>query len=131
MAGVALDVAAERLKGAETLTEAVEGGESDQSEPSYSGRFARKNLTGMFNFEGGGQTPDIPRVGGLDGKGGFPVIMHGNETVIDHTKGQQTASAPTVNNTYVTIQVKQKQTGPEIEKIIQRINVQNRRKPGG
>ena len=28
------------------------------------------------------------RAGGVDGKGGFPAILHPNETVIDHTKGQ-------------------------------------------
>jgi tape measure domain-containing protein len=38
------------------------------------------------SFDGGGFTPDIPRTGGLDGKGGFYAVMHGNEEVIDHTK---------------------------------------------
>ena len=28
------------------------------------------------------------RSGGIDGRGGFPAILHPNETVIDHTKGQ-------------------------------------------
>jgi hypothetical protein len=28
------------------------------------------------------------RAGGIDGRGGFPAILHPNETVIDHTKGQ-------------------------------------------
>ena len=39
-------------------------------------------------FEGGGYTGMGARAGGLDGKGGFPAILHPNETVIDHTKGQ-------------------------------------------
>jgi tape measure domain-containing protein len=39
-------------------------------------------------FEGGGYTGSGSRAGGLDGKGGFPAILHPNETVIDHTKGQ-------------------------------------------
>jgi methyl coenzyme M reductase beta subunit len=34
----------------------------------------------------------------VDGKGGFPAILHPNETVVDHTKGQQTG-AVTVNLT--------------------------------
>jgi hypothetical protein len=37
---------------------------------------------------GGGYTGLGARAGGVDGKGGFPAILHPNETVIDHTKGQ-------------------------------------------
>lgn len=39
-------------------------------------------------FEGGGFTGIGPRSGGVDGRGGFPAILHPNETVIDHAKGQ-------------------------------------------
>jgi len=35
-------------------------------------------------FEGGGYTGNAPRAGGLDGKGGFPALLHPNETVVDH-----------------------------------------------
>ena len=38
--------------------------------------------------DGGGFTGFGARAGGVDGKGGFPAILHPNETVIDHTKGQ-------------------------------------------
>lgn len=38
--------------------------------------------------DGGGYTWDGPRSGGLDGKGGQLMMMHPNETVIDHSKGQ-------------------------------------------
>ena len=41
-----------------------------------------------MNGEGGGFTGMGVRAGGIDGKGGFPAILHPNETVIDHTKGQ-------------------------------------------
>ena len=41
------------------------------------------------SFDGGGFTGMGSRSGGVDGKGGFPAILHPNETVIDHTKGQQ------------------------------------------
>lgn len=41
----------------------------------------------ITSFDGGGMTPNIPRSGGVDGKGGFPAILHGNEEIIDHTKG--------------------------------------------
>ena len=44
--------------------------------------------------EGGGFTGFGNRTGGLDGRGGFPAILHPNETVIDHTKGQQMAQQP-------------------------------------
>jgi hypothetical protein len=40
------------------------------------------------SFEGGGFTGMGARAGGIDGKGGFPAILHPNETVVDHTKGQ-------------------------------------------
>lgn len=40
------------------------------------------------SFDGGGFTGMGSRSGGVDGKGGFPAILHPNETVIDHTKGQ-------------------------------------------
>ena len=39
------------------------------------------------SFEGGGYTGMGARAGGVDGKGGFPAILHPNETVIDHTQG--------------------------------------------
>ena len=40
------------------------------------------------SFEGGGFTGRGARAGGLDGKGGQMHLLHPNETVIDHTKGQ-------------------------------------------
>ena len=42
----------------------------------------------LFDAEGGGYTGMGVRAGGVDGRGGFPAILHPNETVIDHTKGQ-------------------------------------------
>jgi hypothetical protein len=39
-------------------------------------------------YEGGGYTGMGARAGGVDGKGGFPAILHPNETVIDHNQGQ-------------------------------------------
>lgn len=43
----------------------------------------------LMPFDGGGSTGNGPRSGGVDGKGGFPAILHPQETVIDHTKGQR------------------------------------------
>ncbi|MEC8755585.1 MAG: hypothetical protein VXX72_08135, partial [Pseudomonadota bacterium] len=37
-----------------------------------------------FSYAGGGYTGNAPRSGGVDGKGGFPAILHPQETVIDH-----------------------------------------------
>jgi hypothetical protein len=50
------------------------------------------------SFDGGGFTGYGPRSGGVDGKGGFMAVMHPNETVIDHTKGQSTGGSKIVNN---------------------------------
>ena len=47
-------------------------------------------MIGMLSFDGGGFTGSGSRSGGMDGKGGFPAMLHPNETVIDHTKGQTT-----------------------------------------
>lgn len=44
--------------------------------------------TPVPKLEGGGFTGYGPRSGGIDGRGGFPAILHPNETVVDHTRGQ-------------------------------------------
>ncbi|WP_434619838.1 hypothetical protein [Tabrizicola sp. M-4] len=41
---------------------------------------------GVKSMDGGGDTGNGPRSGGVDGKGGFWAILHPQETVIDHTK---------------------------------------------
>jgi|5_EtaG_2_1085323.scaffolds.fasta_scaffold09926_4 hypothetical protein len=67
------------------------------------GGFGKGGLREGFNalfgtsFDGGGFTGLGNRAGGIDGKGGFPAILHPNETVIDHTKGQQVAQAQPVS----------------------------------
>lgn len=43
---------------------------------------------GLFSFDGGGYTGSGARSGGMDGKGGFMAMLHPNETVLDHTRGQ-------------------------------------------
>ena len=40
-----------------------------------------------FSYEGGGFTGYGARSGGVDGRGGFPAILHPNESVIDHHRG--------------------------------------------
>ena len=51
----------------------------------------------MSSFAGGGYTGYGARAGGVDGKGGFPAILHPNETVVDHTMGD--GAGVTVNQT--------------------------------
>lgn len=55
---------------------------------------------GLDSFDGGGYTGSGMRSGGVDGKGGFPAILHPNETVIDHSKGQSESSTQSVSVNY-------------------------------
>jgi len=54
---------------------------------SFIGAFTGSG-TSVPSADGGGFTGMGSRSGGIDGKGGFPAILHPNETVLDHTKGQ-------------------------------------------
>ena len=60
------------------------------------GLYAGK-VSGLASFDGGGYTGDGPRIGGVDGGGGLYAIVHPQETVVDHTKGQNLGSSVTVN----------------------------------
>lgn len=53
----------------------------------------------MLSFDGGGSTGRGPRSGGVDGKGGFMAVLHPNETVVDHTKGQSVGGSAAVHVT--------------------------------
>ena len=53
-------------------------------------------LEAFMSFDGGGYTGSGARAGGLDGKGGFMAMLHPNETVLDHSKGQGAAQPITV-----------------------------------
>jgi hypothetical protein len=52
------------------------------------------------SMDGGGFTGYGSRAGGMDGKGGFLAMLHPNETVIDHTKGQTGGAAVVVNQSF-------------------------------
>jgi hypothetical protein len=70
------------------------------SSSSFFGNIKSFFGTDVPSGDGGGFTGYAARTGGIDGKGGFPAILHPNETIIDHTKGQQMGmSAPSVNFT--------------------------------
>jgi hypothetical protein len=64
---------------------------------------ATKIFSSLPSFDGGGYTGMGIRAGGIDGKGGSLAVVHPNETVIDHTKGQAIQSAPTVNFNISTV----------------------------
>ena len=59
-------------------------------------------ISGLFSADGGGYTGMGARSGGLDGKGGFMAVLHPQETVVDHTRGQRLGSSVsiTVNQTF-------------------------------
>jgi len=58
-------------------------------------------LGSLLSFDGGGYTGAGPRSGGMDGRGGFMAMVHPNETVVDHTKGQR-AGGTVINITIPT-----------------------------
>ena len=61
------------------------------------------NISPFGSFDGGGHTGNGPRSGGLDGKGGFMAMLHPQETVIDHTRGQSSGSSMSVHNSFQII----------------------------
>lgn len=58
----------------------------------------------MPSFAGGGFTGPGSRSGGVDGRGGFPAILHPNETVVDHTRGQGEAPVNVTINVSTGVQ---------------------------
>lgn len=59
------------------------------------------------SFQGGGFTGYGSRSGGIDGKGGYPAILHPNESVIDHTKNSGQNEVTVVQNINITTGVQQ------------------------
>ncbi|WP_440466870.1 phage tail tape measure protein [Pseudomonas sp. YH-1] len=55
---------------------------------------------GAYGFDGGGYTGNSPRLGGVDGKGGFMAILHPQETVIDHTKPSRMQGGNSTSNVF-------------------------------
>jgi hypothetical protein len=75
-------------------------------------------LSGLFSFDGGGYTGSGPRAGGLDGKGGYLAMLHPQETVIDHTKGQR-APGGVVNNYSVVVNATDNASKADLAKAVQ------------
>lgn len=74
-------------------------------------------LRGLLSFDGGGDTGNAPRSGGLDGKGGFLAIMHPKERVTDltQTRSGGRGGAPPVINFAVDARGAQRGVAEEIE----------------
>ncbi|WP_291015017.1 hypothetical protein [Hydrogenophaga sp.] len=51
-------------------------------------------ISSLLSFDGGGYTGSGSRAGGMDGRGGFVAMLHPNETVVDHSKGQGASGQP-------------------------------------
>jgi hypothetical protein len=71
--------------GIQGLVNAALGGISFGGPSSFAGSPFR---FGGPSFDGGGYTGVGSRSGGMDGKGGFLAMLHPDETVLDHSKGQ-------------------------------------------
>nr|WP_309504278.1 hypothetical protein [uncultured Roseovarius sp.] len=90
---------------------------------------------GFMSFDGGGFTGGGSRTGGVDGRGGFPAILHPNETVVDHTKAANSNSGGggttvQINNYAGDTETRQRrQSGPNGETII--IDVVNKSAASG
>lgn len=51
----------------------------------------------LSSFAGGGYTGDGARSGGMDGQGGYLAMLHPQESVIDHAKGQSMGGGTSIN----------------------------------
>lgn len=81
--------------------------------PAQAGMASTAGLAkALASFEGGGFTGTGSRTGGIDSRGGFLSILHPNETVIDHTKGQGMGGVTIVNN------IDASGAGPEVDQKI-------------
>ena len=81
-------IATQAAPAAALVSLATAGGNSAPAVAGMGTAFSAARAMSLATFEGGGFTGMGARAGGIDGKGGFPAILHPNETVIDHTKGQ-------------------------------------------
>jgi len=108
---------------ANVITGATSGREAlRQFLASMSRTFANRAFAALFgNFfavpsmavpslEGGGFTGSGPRTGGVDGRGGFPAILHPNETVIDHTRGHSAPASSVVVHQTINVTTGVQQT---------------------
>lgn len=87
------------------------------------GGFLSGLLGGMFggapSFDGGGLTGNGARAGGVDGKGGFPAILHPREAVVDIAKGQSTGGGVielrVASDPSVIVEISRNETGRQVK----------------
>lgn len=73
------------------------------------------NIAGMLgSFEGGGYTGSGPRTGGLDGRGGYMAMIHPDESIIDHRRGN--SGAPGGNMTTINVTVQGGGNAPDVRR---------------
>jgi hypothetical protein len=87
-AGAMTAIATASAPAAALVSLATAGGNSAPAVAGMGTAFATSRAMSLASFDGGGFTGMGARSGGMDGKGGFPAILHPNESVIDHTRGQ-------------------------------------------
>lgn len=91
-------------------------------------------MTPVASAEGGGFTGMGSRSGGVDGRGGFPAILHPNETVVDHTRGQGTGGVNVTLNISTgvsqTVRAEIAQLMPQIAAATKQAVVDARRRGG-
>jgi uncharacterized protein YdhG (YjbR/CyaY superfamily) len=94
------------------------------------------------SFAGGGFTGAGSRSGGMDGLGGFPAMLHPNETVIDHRAGMPATAPAASQPVQITYNIQSwdsrdtmaaiQQSAPQIVGIVQNaFNKRGRRGPMG
>ncbi|MBY6138524.1 hypothetical protein KUV26_03670 [Leisingera daeponensis] len=73
----------------------------------------------LLSFDGGGYTGSGPRSGGLDGKGGYLAMVHPNESVIDHSKGQRMPASSNGGRVEINVNVSGARGNAEIESMVE------------
>lgn len=81
-------------------------------------------LNAIPSFAGGGYTGSGSRTGGVDGRGGFPAIIHPQETITDHTKAGAGAAANITYAPTYNISATSDASLARLEKIIEQDRVQ-------
>ncbi|WP_236175339.1 phage tail tape measure protein [Pseudomonas pseudonitroreducens] len=83
-----------------SLFSSIFGGAQNVGSAASAAGYSTAGYAGAYGFDGGGYTGDLPRMGGVDGKGGFMAILHPQETVIDHTKPSRTQGGNSTSNVF-------------------------------
>lgn len=67
---------------------ATGGANAIPAQAGIAATFSLSKMLSLMSFEGGGYTGAGARSGGMDGKGGFLAMVHPNESIYDHAKGE-------------------------------------------